>query len=136
MSIIIASAVKAFAATFVPQNVQMASITYIRISVFSALSSAIEVAVSNTTRALDKPDVPLVISSIKVLMNILLDLLIISKFHVGGWIANINMQAGICLSCDILAAVSGLLYLFTATQPKENGHPQNMPSLRKFLVLL
>jgi Na+-driven multidrug efflux pump len=103
------------------------------------LSSAIEVAVSNATRALDKPDVPLVISSIKVLTNILLDLLIISRFHVGGWTANINMQAGIRLSCDILAAVSGLLYFFTATQTKGNGyfwHSRNMPSLRKFLVLL
>ncbi|KAH3511110.1 hypothetical protein KXV55_002482 [Aspergillus fumigatus] len=139
MSIIIASAAKAFSATFVPHNVQIASITYIRISAFSALSSAIEVAVSNATRALDKPDVPLVISSIKVLMNILLDLLIISKFHVGGWTANINMQAGIRLSCDILAAVSGLLYFFTATQIKGNGyswHFRNMSSLRKFLVLL
>lgn len=138
MSIIIASAAKAFSATFVPHNVQMASITYIRISAFSALSSAIEVAVSNATRALDKPDVPLMISSIKVLMNIILDLIIISKFHVGGWTANINMQAGIRLSCDILAAFSGLLYFFTATQIKGNGyswHSRNMPSLRKFLVL-
>ncbi|RHZ48409.1 uncharacterized protein CDV56_105190 [Aspergillus thermomutatus] len=139
MSIIIASAAKAFSATFVPHNVQMASITYIRISAFSALSSAIEVSVSNATRALDKPDVPLMISSIKVLMNIILDLLIISKFHVGGWTANIKMQAGIRLSCDVLAAASGLLYFFTATQIKENGyswHSRNMPSLRKFLVLL
>lgn len=92
MSIIIASAARAFAATFVPHNVQTASITYIRIGAFSALSSTIEVAVSNATRALDKPDVPLVISSIKVLTNILLDLLIISRFHVGGWTANINMS--------------------------------------------
>jgi hypothetical protein len=36
MSIIIASAAKAFSATFVPYNVQMASITYICISAFSA----------------------------------------------------------------------------------------------------
>jgi Na+-driven multidrug efflux pump len=138
LSIIIASAAKAFSATFVPHNVQMASITYVRISAFSALSSAIEVAVSNGTRALDKPDVPLMISSIKVLMNIILDLLIISKFHVGGWTANINMQAGIRLSCDIVAAVSGLLYFFTATRIKANGYPwnsRNMPSLGKFLVL-
>jgi hypothetical protein len=108
MSIIIASAAKAFSATFVPHNVQMASITYIRISAFSALSSAIEVAVSNATRALDKPDVPLVISSVKVLMNILLDLLIISKFHVGSWTANINMQAGtpqLRYTCSSLWAV-------------------------------
>lgn len=139
MSIIIASAAKAFSATFVPHNVQMASITYIRISAFSALSSAIEVAVSNATRALDKPDVPLMISSIKVLMNIILDLLIISKFHIGSWTANINMQAGIRLSCDILAAFSGLFYFFSATRIDGNEYSsqsRNMPSLRRFLVLL
>jgi Na+-driven multidrug efflux pump len=107
--------VKAFSATFIPHNVQIASVTYICISAFSVLSSAIKVAVSNIIRALDKPDVPLIISSIKVLMNIILDLLIISKFHVSGWTANINIQAGIHLSCDILVAFAGLLYFFTAT---------------------
>jgi hypothetical protein len=49
------------------------------------------------------------------------------------------MQAGIRLSCDILAAVSGLLYFFTATQINGSGYAsrtRNMPSLRNFLVLL
>ncbi|RAL14198.1 uncharacterized protein BO97DRAFT_279722 [Aspergillus homomorphus CBS 101889] len=89
MSIIFTSAAKAFTATFVPREARKASITYVQISAFSALSSAIEVAVSNATRALDKPDVPLVISSVKIIVNIIMDLLIISKFHVGGWSPNI-----------------------------------------------
>jgi Na+-driven multidrug efflux pump len=70
--------------------VQKASITYVRISAFSALSSAMEVAVANATRALDMPDVPLLISSTKVVVNIVLDLLFISTFHVGSFTPTIN----------------------------------------------
>jgi Na+-driven multidrug efflux pump len=55
MSIIFVGAARQFSSTFVPHDVREASITYIRISAFSALSSAVEVAVSNATRALEKP---------------------------------------------------------------------------------
>ena len=61
MSIIFVSAARRFASTFVPREVCAVSITYVRISAFSALSAGIEIAVSNATRALDKPDVPLLI---------------------------------------------------------------------------
>ena len=64
--------------------------TYVRISAFSALSSAIETAVAAATRALDKPDVPLVISVTKFAVNITLDLLIISRFP-----RNVNVICGI-----------------------------------------
>lgn len=109
LSIIFVGAAREFSSKFVPHEVREASITYVRISAFSALSSAIEVAVSNATRALDKPDVPLLISSVKVLVNILLDFLLISKFHVGGWMPTVKMQAGIRLTCDMVAAFSGLI---------------------------
>jgi Na+-driven multidrug efflux pump len=72
-----------FAKGFVPIEVRDASLTYVRISAFSALSSAIETAVAAATRALDKPDVPLVISTTKFAVNITLDLLLLSRFHVG-----------------------------------------------------
>lgn len=42
MSIAFTSAAEAFSATFVPRGVQTTSVTYVRISAFSALSSAIE----------------------------------------------------------------------------------------------
>ncbi|KAF9892010.1 hypothetical protein FE257_002974 [Aspergillus nanangensis] len=123
MSIIFTGAAKTLAATFVPREAQRASITYVRISAFSALSSAIEVAVSNATRALDKPDVPLLISSVKVVVNIVLDLLVVSKFHVGNWSPNVNMQAAIRLSCDLLAALSGLVYFYqTSTSRAETRY--------------
>lgn len=96
MSIAFISATEAFSATFVPHGVQRASVTYVRISAFSALSSAIEVAVSNATRALDKPDAPLLISSIKVVVNIVLDLLVVS---------NSILPTGLQMStCQLLSA--------------------------------
>ncbi|KAI4769000.1 hypothetical protein E4T52_15930 [Aureobasidium sp. EXF-3400] len=93
MSIAFVGAAKQFASGFVPVEVRAASLTYIRISAFSALSSAIETAVSTSTRALDRPDVPLIISTVKFLVSIVLDLLIISKVHVGNFTPTVNMQA-------------------------------------------
>jgi len=40
---------------------------------------------TNSTRVLNNPDVPLIISSAKFLINIALDLLLISKIHVRTW---------------------------------------------------
>ncbi|OJJ67971.1 hypothetical protein ASPBRDRAFT_58548 [Aspergillus brasiliensis CBS 101740] len=140
MSIIFTSAAKAFTATFVPHEARKASITYVQISAFSALSSAIEVAVSNATRALDKPDVPLVISSVKIVVNIILDLLVISKIHVGGWSPNINMQAAIRLGCDMVAALTGLAYFIqTINLSEERRSWHNIgkfPTFSAFLTLL
>jgi Na+-driven multidrug efflux pump len=133
MSIIFVGAARQFSSTFVPHDVREASITYIRISAFSALSSAVEVAVSNATRALDQPDVPLVISSIKFVINIILDFLIVSTFHVGTWTPDINMQAGIRLTCDMVAAASGLLYFLFTVSFRRNA---DAPTIRGFLVLL
>lgn len=132
LSITFVGAARAFSSHFVPHDVAEASIKYVRISAFSALSSAVEVAVTNATRALDKPDVPLLISSIKVVVNIVLDLLLISKFHVGTWKPSVNMQAGIRLICDMVAAYSGVLYFIITTSRRAKAET---PSIRGFLVL-
>ncbi|KKK20835.1 hypothetical protein ARAM_007428 [Aspergillus rambellii] len=120
MSIIFTSAANAFTATFVPHEARKASITYVQISAFSALSSAIEVAVYNVTRALDKPDVPL--------------------FHVGGWSPNINMQAAIRLSCDMVAALTGLAYFIQTINLSEERRSWHwiikFPRFSAFLTLL
>lgn len=110
MSIGFVAGASTFAKGFVPVEVREASLTYVRISAFSALSSAIETAVAASTRALDKPDVPLVISTAKFAVNILLDMLIISTFHVGTHTPTINMQAGIQLACNMTSAFVGLAY--------------------------
>ncbi|KEQ72084.1 hypothetical protein M436DRAFT_49814 [Aureobasidium namibiae CBS 147.97] len=115
MSIAFVGAAKQFASGFVPVDVRAASLTYIRISAFSALLSAIETAVSTSTRALDKPDVPLIISTVKFLINIVLDLLIISKVHVGSFTPTVNMQAATQLACNMASAFFGLAYFCLIT---------------------
>lgn len=62
LSLVFVGAAPELAAAFVPKSVRDASIGYVRISAFSALTSATETAVSLATRSLDRPDVPLAIS--------------------------------------------------------------------------
>ncbi|KAH0397588.1 hypothetical protein KCU89_g8117, partial [Aureobasidium melanogenum] len=88
MSIAFVGAAKQFASSFVP----------------------VETAVSTSTRALDKPDVPLIISTVKFLINIVLDLLIISKVHVGNFTPTVNTQAATQLACNMAASFLGLAY--------------------------
>lgn len=140
MSLVFVGAAKAFADSFVPQGSREASTTYVRLSAFVALSSAIETAVASATRALDKPDVPLVISSLKFLINIILDFLIISNFHVGSHTPSVNTQAAIRLSCDLVAALSGIVYFFTATRRHSGSSTENwqhtQPKFRALTILL
>lgn len=110
MTIVFIGASDQLAAAFVPAQVRKASITCVRISSVSALSSAMQVAVADCTRALDNPDVPLLISSTSFLINIMLDLLIISKFHVEHQTPTIIDQALIRLACDMSSAIAGLVY--------------------------
>ncbi|KAL9599256.1 MAG: hypothetical protein Q9219_003958 [cf. Caloplaca sp. 3 TL-2023] len=140
LTIIFVSSASAFAGGFVPAGTRSASLVYIRLSSFQCLSSAIEVAVSNATRALDKPDVPLVISSVKFAVNILLDLLIISSFHVGTLKPSVNTQASIRLACDLSSALAGVVYFVYATTLRHQRSTEHLgttsPSLRGLKILL
>lgn len=140
MTIVFIAASEHVAAAFVPVEVRKASITYVRISSVQSLSSAIQVAVSDCTRALDNPDVPLLINSTSVAINILLDLLIISKFHVGSWTPTINDQALIRLACDMTSALAGLVYFLYITKKIQGRHRNTegapvKPSLKAIKVL-
>ena len=115
MSIVFVAAANQVAAAFVPAKIKDASLTYVRISAFQALSSTIEAAVAYSTRALDQPDVPLVISSIKFLVNILLDMILISRFHISGVTPTVNTQATTQLVCNMVASVAGLIYFLVIT---------------------
>ncbi|KAF2180315.1 hypothetical protein K469DRAFT_640154 [Zopfia rhizophila CBS 207.26] len=143
MSIAFLAGASTFAKGFVPVEVRSASLTYVRLSAFSAFSSAIEYAVNTSTRALDKPDVPLIISSIKLVINIILDLIIISKFHVVGITPTVNMQAGVQLACSLTSAFAGLVYFIytTSISPKspahvDHVHDKTTPSVSALNVLL
>jgi Na+-driven multidrug efflux pump len=97
------------AAAFVPIDVRQTSLNHVRISSVLSLSSALEIAVSCAARALDYPDVPLLISSTKFVINIVLDMLIISRLHVGSHSPTVNMQGVLRMTCDMIAAVCGLV---------------------------
>ncbi|KAF9880695.1 C6 zinc finger domain protein [Colletotrichum karsti] len=145
MSIAFVAGAATFAKGFVPEDVRDVSINYVRIGAFSAFSSAIETAVSSATRALDRPDVPLIISSVKFAVNIVLDLLIISKVHVGSHQPTVNMQAGIQLACNLASALVGLAYFIcrnTLRFEKERVYDADdagestRPSAKSFFILL
>ncbi|KUJ24449.1 uncharacterized protein LY89DRAFT_727475 [Mollisia scopiformis] len=110
LTIIFIASAERLAGAFVPAAVRQTSLTYVRISSVQALSSAVETAVSNCTRSLDHPDVPLLISCLKFFINIFLDLLIISRFHVGTRAPTVNTQALIRMACDLSSATAGLAY--------------------------
>lgn len=125
MTVIFIASSERLAAAFVPTQVRAASIKYVQISSVSALSSALQVAVSNCTRALDNPDVPLLIASTSVAINIILDLLIISKFHVGSWKPTLIDQALIRMTCDITSALVGLAYFLYLVKKLRRQRPSN-----------
>jgi Na+-driven multidrug efflux pump len=138
MSVVFACAAEKFAENFVPVEVRAASLTYVRISAFSALSSAIETAVAAATRALDRPDVPLVISSAKFAVNIVLDMLLISWFHVGDIKPTVNMQAATQLACNLASAFVGLGYFMWSNSLRARQQQplyDLFPSWRCLLIL-
>ncbi|OHE98076.1 hypothetical protein CORC01_06590 [Colletotrichum orchidophilum] len=91
ISIAFVTGTETFARGFIPAEVRNVSITYVHIGALSALSSAIKTTISSATRALDLPDVPLIISSIKFAIIIVLDLLFI-QFQGARWIALADSQ--------------------------------------------
>ena len=140
ISVVILGAARSFAASFVPAGVRAASLTYVRLSSVSVLTGAVEVAVANATRALDHPDVPLLISLTRFVVNILLDMLLISRFHVGSFTPSVNTQAGVRLGCDVVAAAAGLAYFILITFRLRRRHKLEgaipRPSVRALVVLL
>lgn len=91
MTIIFLTTLDKLAAAFVLEQVRQSSLTYVRISLVEALPSSMETVISYCTRALDHPDVPLLISLTKFVINIMLNLLIILRFHMGSFTPIINM---------------------------------------------
>lgn len=80
------------------------------------------------------------ISSTGFLVNIILDLLIISKFHVGSFKPTILTQAGIRLACDMTSALAGFAYFFVYTERKtrrrfEDPEECVRPQLKALIIL-
>lgn len=111
-----------------------------RLSSVAALGAAVEAAVAAATRALDEPDVPLVLGCAKFAVNIVLDMLLISTFRVGGLEPTVDMQAGIQLACSLAAALVGLAYFMFMNRARRRGdeapRASTAPSLAALKVLL
>lgn len=118
MTVIFIATAESFAVGFVPPEVREKSLSYVRVSAAVALTSAVQTAVASCTRAMDWPDVPLVVSSVGFAVNIMLDMLFLSTFHVGGVRPTVLAQAGIRLACDAAAAGAGLGYFVWVARRK------------------
>ncbi|KAJ3343475.1 hypothetical protein HDU93_008134 [Gonapodya sp. JEL0774] len=116
LSVVFLCAAPTLTAAFVPPETRNLSITYLRISSFSTFFVASSYAIGTAFRAIDRPDVPLVVSTTSTIFNIILDLLFLSKIRVVSG-ANVNTQATVRLVCDMSGAVASLLY-FTLTLEK------------------
>ncbi|KAK6517435.1 hypothetical protein TWF281_004092 [Arthrobotrys megalospora] len=126
LSVIFCGAASSFASTFVPPETRDASLTYIRISSFSTLFSAINAAVGAATRALDRPDIPLGINTVATFVNIILDLALISTVRAPGLKPTVNTQAGIRLACDGCGALAGVLYFIFTSKKALSSTPVSM----------
>ncbi|CAE6479087.1 unnamed protein product [Rhizoctonia solani] len=139
MSLIFVASASKLAAAFVPADVRAASIGYVRISSFSALTSATETAVSLATRSLDRPDVPLVISLCRTLVNIILDFIFLSTFRIRTVREpTINTQASIRMACNGVGCIAGLLYfIYVARRLRldEDRRSVWMPKWSSFMAL-
>lgn len=82
---------------------------------------------------------PLLISSTSFAINIVLDLLLISKFRIGSRTSTINDQALIRLACDMSSALAGLAYFVYIARKMQRrsrgGEDPARPGLRAFKVL-
>ncbi|KDR72272.1 hypothetical protein GALMADRAFT_229087 [Galerina marginata CBS 339.88] len=121
LSVIFLFAAPGFVGAFVPGKVRATSVKYIRILAFDSMASTLNTAVSLGTRALDKPDVPLLMSSIQTLIQIFLELALVSTVHVRGFTPSIHTVATIKLVCDLTGAAVGLLY-FLYLSRKATAH--------------
>ncbi|EIW80541.1 hypothetical protein CONPUDRAFT_82739 [Coniophora puteana RWD-64-598 SS2] len=123
LSIIFLFGAPGFAASYVPGKTRATSVVYLRILAFDSLASTLNTAVSLGTRALDKPDVPLLMSTVQTLIQIFLELALVSTVHVKGFTPTIHTVAIIKLVCDLAGAVAGLVYFLylVRTTSTRNG---------------
>lgn len=140
MTVIFLATSTELAAAFVPAEVRHTSLTYVRWSSIQGLTSATEAAISSSTRALDKPEIPLLISASKFLINIVLDFLLISTFRVEKSSPTIVTQAIIRFTCDMLSVMIGFLYFVCVVvkhkRKEADGHGKMKVSLDALKTLL
>ncbi|KAF9053440.1 hypothetical protein BJ165DRAFT_1447523 [Panaeolus papilionaceus] len=130
LSIIFLFAAPGFVGAFVPGQVRDTSVKYLRILAFDALASTVNSAVGLGTRALDQPDVPLVMSSVQTLIQIILELALVSTVRIKSFNPTIHTIATIRLVCNLTGAFVGLMYfVYLSRKARARVH---MSTLRWF----
>jgi hypothetical protein len=84
--------------------------------------------------SVDHPDIPLLINSTKFI--IMLDLLVISRFHVSSFTLTVNTQALIRLACDMTSALSGLAYFIYIAFKLQRQSPNSEQSVKPKITVL
>lgn len=88
------------------------TLAYVRLIAGSMIPSAVETALVISSRALDRPDIPLVISFTNYILNIILGVHLGAILPAEKWGANADLttQTELTLLCNILSLLAGLAY--------------------------
>ena len=106
-----------FATLFVPAAVRLDALPYVRVSSLIALTSVVDVAITNTTRALDSPNVPLAISSLRCVLNIAADFALLSRWRLPFAASpTVLTQALTRLACDVAASSAAIAFYLHSTR--------------------
>ncbi|KAI9099867.1 hypothetical protein DFS34DRAFT_680246 [Phlyctochytrium arcticum] len=133
----LAIAAPGFALPFFSSAIKASSTKFVRVASFAAGFGVIQAAVEATTRSLDRPEVPVVISLCKTILNIILDAALLSPYRVDKAIPTYNTQAAIRLSCDGFGAFVGCVYfVYLVYKIKPRGTKFPIPTFHTVLVIL
>ncbi|TVY82521.1 hypothetical protein LSUE1_G003878 [Lachnellula suecica] len=91
------------------------SLAYVRYDAMSALTSAIEIGVFNSARALDHPEIPMLVNFVKFSLNMILDVTVMSQYGTLVHQPSMINQAAINMTCDLASAALGLWYFKRVT---------------------
>lgn len=108
-----------FAQGFVPAAIRAQSLSYIRLTSVSTACSMVNAGLSSSARGLDHPDIPLLLAVVKTVVNIILDLLLLSPFRPFQSHPTVNTQAIVRACCD-LGATSISIVAFVIKQKRES----------------
>ncbi|KAK2712484.1 hypothetical protein QYM36_011243, partial [Artemia franciscana] len=99
MSSIFILAASFLSSILIPGEVSSKSIQYIQISSCSIFFNVVDCTIVLAFRTADRPDIPIIINITKTLVNIILDIVLISKFRIID-VTTVNIQAISRLICS------------------------------------
>ncbi|XP_065557280.1 uncharacterized protein LOC136025308 [Artemia franciscana] len=114
MSLIFIFAASSLSSILIPGEVSSKSIRYIQISSCSIFFNVVDCTIVLAFRTADRPDIPIIINITKTLVNIILDIVLISKFRIID-VTTVNIQAISRLICDCSGVIAAVIAYKQAT---------------------